>query len=152
MRLQEQMSKAVFVRKAIHIGEIKKDIDESYAVRFQVERIAEVSQEDFVAFGEEMYKYYRFIYDNADAMFFHTGEMSNHCLLLTTYERKEGVLIQAEGYAYARYSAFVPDCGRLDLTKAEMLTKVSMSHEIPYTYHKIDFSENEDRKKEDRER
>lgn len=141
--MQEQIKKAVFYRKAIHISELKETCDERHALPFHVERIAEVSQSDFAKFSGELYEYYKFIYDNRDAMYFQSGEQSFHCLLVTTPERKEGVLIQSEGYAYARYAAYIEDCSRLDLSQAEVLKEASMSHELPSAYYRMDVSQNE---------
>lgn len=137
MRTEEKIKKAVFHRKPIHVGELKQSCDERFASPFWVERIAEIPQEEFRAFQEELYEYYRVLYDNRDCMFCRPGEKGYHCLLITTPERKEGILVEAEGYAYARYAAYISDCERLELDHAEVLKEVSMSHEIPeiYTTH-----------------
>lgn len=138
--MEGQMDRAVFIRKAIHIGELKAPYEERFANPFTVERIAEMEPEDFKKFGEELYEYYRVLYDNRDAMHFDMGCRRFHCLLVTTPERKEGILVQSEGYAYARYAAYVPDCGRLELGHVEVLREVSLSHDIPSTYYHTDVS------------
>ena len=37
-----------------------------------------------------------------------------HCLLVTGEGRKDGVLVEAEGYDYARYASYVPDAAALE--------------------------------------
>lgn len=134
MHSEERIEKAVFYRKPIHVGELKQLCDERFASGFCVERIAEIPQKEFQAFQEELYGYYRVLYDNRDCMFNESDGKGYHCLLMTTKERREGILVEAEGYAYARYAAYISDCGRLDLTHAEVLKEASMSHEIPDVY------------------
>lgn len=40
------------------------------------------------------------------------------CLLVTARRRQDGILVDSEGYAYARYAAYVRDKRKLDLTGA----------------------------------
>lgn len=37
------------------------------------------------------------------------------CLLVTSRNRKDGILVDGEGYHYARYAAYVPNKQALDL-------------------------------------
>ena len=46
---------------------------------------------------------------------FDPSELCWHCLLVKGENSKDGILVDMEGYHYARYAAFVPDCGRLRL-------------------------------------
>lgn len=134
MQSEQRIEKAIFYRKPIHVGELKQRCDERFASGFCVERIAEIPQAEFKGFQEELYGYYRVLYDNRDCMFSEPGGKGYHCLLITTPERKEGIMVEAEGYAYARYAAYIPDCGRLELDHAEVLKEASISHEIPDAY------------------
>lgn len=54
-----------------------------------------------------------FVFINNDKMWFDSGDLCWHCLLIKGENSKDGILVDAEGYAYARYAAFVPDCDRL---------------------------------------
>ena len=56
-----------------------------------------------------------FLQRNIDFMRFEDGYY--HCLLVTSSDRNEGILVDAEGYDYARYAAYIPDCKRLELKK-----------------------------------
>lgn len=53
------------------------------------------------------------VVENKDAM--HVDERGvYHCLLVTGEGRREGVLVEAEGYDYARYASYVPDAAALE--------------------------------------
>lgn len=53
------------------------------------------------------------VVENKDAM--HVDERGvYHCLLVTGEGRREGVLVEAEGYGYARYASYVPDAAALE--------------------------------------
>ncbi len=38
-----------------------------------------------------------------------------HCLLVSARNRGDGILVDCQGYNYARYAAYVPDTAALDL-------------------------------------
>ena len=38
-----------------------------------------------------------------------------HCVLVKGENSRDGILVDAEGYSYARYAAFAPDCDKLRL-------------------------------------
>lgn len=54
-----------------------------------------------------------FLFDHSDRMWFDPGERCWHCVLVRGETSKDGILVDAEGYAYARYAAYAPDCDRL---------------------------------------
>ena len=56
-----------------------------------------------------------FLFDYSDKMWFDPGSFCWHCVLVKGETSKDGVLVDAEGYSYARYAAFAPDCGKLRL-------------------------------------
>ena len=51
-----------------------------------------------------------FLFENGDRMWFDPSEACWHCLLVKGEHSREGILVEAEGYSYARYAAHVPDC------------------------------------------
>ena len=57
-----------------------------------------------------------------------------HCILVTTSEYREGILVEAEGYAYPRSAAFVPDCRKIELAGKEVLAQADMSSTLPMEY------------------
>ena len=106
----------------------------SFRRGFEVEKIAELSREQFERFSGELYGYYRFLYDNRDVMYMGPGDRNMHCILVTTSEYREGILVEAEGYAYPRYAAFVPDCRKIELAGKEVLAQADMSSTLPMEY------------------
>ena len=94
---------AEFVRKPINMRDLKEQYYGSFRRGFEVEKIAELSREQFERFSGELYGYYRFLYDNRDVMYMGPGDRNMHCILVTTSEYREGILVEAEGYAYPRY-------------------------------------------------
>ena len=56
------------------------------------------------------------------------------CILVTTSGYREGILIEAEGYAYPRYAAFMPDCRKIDLEGKEVLAQADLSPNLPMEY------------------
>ena len=56
-----------------------------------------------------------FLFGSRDKMWFDPGKLCWHCVLVKGETSKDGVLIEAEGYNYARYAAFIPDCEKLRL-------------------------------------
>ena len=54
-----------------------------------------------------------FLFKNNDKMWFDPDVLCWHCLLVKGENSKDGILVEAEGYAHARYAAFVPNCDRL---------------------------------------
>ena len=107
--------------------DLKEQYYGSFRRGFEVEKIAELSREQFERFSGELYGYYRFLYDNRDVMYMGPGDRNMHCILVTTSEYREGILVEAEGYAYPRYAAFVPDCRRIDLEGKEVLAQADLS-------------------------
>lgn len=132
------MTKAVFCRKAINIQDIiaASEYGADRGTSFEVRKVIELKPVQFHDFGKELYEYYRFLYDLKSEMFYDGKKQNFQCILVTTPNREEGILIQAEGYAYARYSAFVPDCQKVDLSQAETVRDATLSHEIPGSYWK----------------
>lgn len=131
----KQMMGAVFDRKALNLQQLKEISGREYQRQgFCVEKIAELTSEEFELISTRLDDYYRFLYDNRESMYFDAGDQCFHCILITTAERKEGILAEAEGYAYIRYGAYIPDCRKLDLRQAEVMKEVRLSHDIPAEY------------------
>lgn len=127
---------AIFLRKAFDIDELRKPYEKGFARGFKVEKVVELTEEQFQKFSSALSDYYRFLYDHRTDMYYDVGDMSYHCLLVTTPKYGEGILIEAEGYAYARYAAYVPDCGRLDLSGLPVIKQLDFLVNVPKEYWK----------------
>ena len=77
-----------------------------------VEKAVELPSELFEHFSENLLNDYDFILENIDCMYQDKDGM-NHCLLVLGEGQDDGILVESEGSAYARYSAFVPNARQL---------------------------------------
>lgn len=77
-----------------------------------VEKAVELPSELFEHFSENLLNDYDFILENIDCMYQDKDGM-NHCLLVLGEGQEDGILVESEGSAYARYSAFVPNARQL---------------------------------------
>lgn len=82
----------------------------------QIEKVVELSYEKFCGLKIAPLRDQPFIAENKGCMFSKDGVM--HCLLALGKGSRDGVLIEAEGYNYPRYAAYVP--GVRDIVNAEM--------------------------------
>lgn len=99
--------KAVFERKT----------NEFPAKDCQIEKVVELPQEEYVSFRSHLIRDAGFIADSKDSMFVDKNGIQ-HCLLVMGQGNTEGILIQSEGYDYARYASLLP--GARDFVKARL--------------------------------
>jgi len=104
-----------FHRKPTNLNELKAYKSDRPADRFKVEKIIELTPEQFLHFSSNLLSDSPFIAQNKDCMWHDKGDQCWHCLLVRSAGVSEGILVESEGYDYARYCAVVPDCGKLDL-------------------------------------
>lgn len=91
-------TKAIFDRKAV-----------GYApTECVIEKVITLPTDEYDQFFKNMSDDYDFIKDNKDLQFCDTQGVY-HCILVVGEDRRDGVLIESEGYDYARYSAFLPN-------------------------------------------
>jgi len=73
-----------------------------------IEKVIELSPQEYDSFSGNMLDDYDFIKDNIDLMYCDSQGVY-HCVLAVSMGRPDGVLVQSEGYGYARYSGFLPN-------------------------------------------
>ena len=114
---QEQ---AAFYHRPRHID----DINGQNPMRPVPERETSFRVEQAVVLSDEQYRQFKengfmddqiFLFDYSDKMWLDPGSLCWHCILVKGETSKDGVLVDAEGYSYARYAAFAPDCDKLRL-------------------------------------
>ena len=76
--------------------------------RCRIVKIIELSNSDFEEFQDNLLVNYDFIAENVDEMWMDENGV-DHCLLVIGEENSDGVLVQSEGFSYARYYAFMPN-------------------------------------------
>ena len=74
----------------------------------EIEKVVELSREEFHHFKNNLLDDYDFISENSDLMC--VDKMGTiHCILVLGDDYEEGILVNSEGSSYARYSALLPN-------------------------------------------
>ncbi len=92
--------KVNFIRKAMNYELIPQD-------EFIVEKTVEISERAFNKFINRPLDDYEFIRDNVNLMYCDKNNIY-HCIFITTKNKDYGILVESEGYHYARYAAYLP--------------------------------------------
>ena len=74
----------------------------------EVSKVIELPQQEFDHFLSHLLDEYDFLVENRDVMGF-GQDGTRHCLLVLCEGGKDGVLVDAQGSSYARYSSFLPN-------------------------------------------
>ena len=91
--------KVKFERKAFKEQIIPQD-------EFVIGRVVKIPIKQFNKFLNDMLGDYKFIEEHKDLMYIDNNNVW-HSILVTAKEVDFGILVQSEGYSYARYSAFI---------------------------------------------
>lgn len=92
--------KANFIRKATKNELIPQD-------EFVIEKTVIINDELFNIFISDPLNDYDFIKENIELMYIDNNNVL-HCIFVTSDSHDFGLLIESEGYSYARYSAYLP--------------------------------------------
>lgn len=101
-----------FHRKALDVRKLQYDAN-AKPFRIGVAKIIELTQEQYRHFSTHLLEDMPFIAANKGLMY--EAEGVYHCLLVCARNRRDGILVESEGFNYARYAAYVPDKSALDL-------------------------------------
>lgn len=105
-----------FHRKVSGISEILSLPRDREDDAFQIEKVIELNAKDFTAFSNRLLMAApQFIADNQDLMYVDDNRVW-HCLLVHNKANHKGILVEADGYDYARYTAYVGNTRELDLS------------------------------------
>lgn len=106
------MSTSYFIRKAMDLDDVKdiyfKNKGKTRGQKFIIEKVIELSHEDFAQFANNLLDDYGFIKENIDLMY-EDKENVRHCLLVKTQKLEDAILVESEGMEYARYVAYCPE-------------------------------------------
>ena len=72
-----------------------------------IEKTVELTEKEYDHFYHNLLEDYSFIAENSDCMYQDNNGV-RHCMLVLGKGIPDGILVEAEGYGYARYSAFLP--------------------------------------------
>lgn len=92
--------KANFIRKATSYELIPQD-------EFVIEKEVILSKKKFDRFISRPLDDYGFIIENIELMYCDSNKVY-HCIYVTSQEHGFGILVESEGYHYARYTAYLP--------------------------------------------
>ena len=99
--------KACFIRKARTLTELKETTDKGS--EYVIEKTIELEPAAYREFSNYLLEDREFIEDNIREMYL-DAENVRHCLLVKAKGRQDGILVEAEGYSYARYAAYCAAC------------------------------------------
>lgn len=108
---------AIFERKIDHFPETE----------CVVEKTVELSAEDFRHFKDHLLEFQPFITENQEWMRV-DGNHVAHCLLVLGESCSEGILVNSEGFDYARYASLVP--GARELVAMQQRQGISEKEQI----------------------
>ena len=111
--LAESLIYAHFCYKACHAGQLT-DTKADKQIRVQVEKVIELTQQQYQHFSSHLLEDMPFIAANRE-LAGQDAQGVTRCLLVTTRNIRGGVLVNSEGHNYARYAAEVRDKLVLDL-------------------------------------
>ena len=92
--------KVNFLRKAMPDELIPRD-------EFIIEKEVVINKDLFETFIQDPLNDYDFVKENIDLMYCDKDDVF-HCILITNDDHDFGILVQSEGYHYARYAAYIP--------------------------------------------
>ena len=93
------MTKVNFFRKAHKDDLIPRN-------EFKVEKVINLEINEFRKFEDRLLDDYDFIKENKELMYVDSNGVW-HAILVTANEVDYGILVEAEAYGYARYSAYI---------------------------------------------
>jgi hypothetical protein len=124
------MSKAVFLRKPADVEELKsRTLKPLEGAKFVIEEIVEISQGEYDHFAANLLDDYPFIQENIEAMYMDQDGVY-HCIYVKAEGSSEGILVESEGYDYARYAAYHTEPGYLTETIKKQLLRIRDSGKV----------------------
>jgi hypothetical protein len=121
--------KANLVNKANNIKQLRNRNDE-----IKVEKVIVLDVDLFERFENNLLEDYDFIKDNVDLMYQDRDDVW-HCLFITYSGSDYGILVESEGYYYARYSAYMElneEIESMSWEEYPIFKKFDVNSNIPY--------------------
>lgn len=100
---------ASFYRKASSVRELVGKAPFPEKVRFQITKVIELQKEQYRRYRNELLRDVSFISRNVADMRFDGKTETFLCLFVTCRDANTGLLVESEGFGYARYAAFIPE-------------------------------------------
>ncbi len=87
-------------------AELRCKQNEFISTRCVVEKVITLPDSEFESFASDMMRDRSFIKDSVNCMY--SDKDNAHCLMVVCEGSEDAILVDAEGYTYARYSALIP--------------------------------------------
>lgn len=97
--------RAHFARKACTIKELKESAGMGRGSDYTIEATVELEGAEYENFSNNLLNDFDFITRHKNIMFVDINKVW-HCVLVKAKGADEGILVESEGYDYARYAAF----------------------------------------------
>ena len=101
-----------FFFKASHAQELMED-KTMKPIQVEVVKILQLTGQQFRDFSANLLRDMPFLIPNKNLTSYDKGV--TRCLLVATRSRRDGILVDCQGYNFARYSCYVPSKQSLDL-------------------------------------
>lgn len=110
--MPQSVIKGCFYFKASHAQELMEE-QPAQTIHVEVVKVIQLSAQQFQNFSANLLRDMPFLIANKHLTGYNKGVTC--CLLVTTRRNRDGILVDCQGFDYARYSAYVPDKRALDL-------------------------------------
>ena len=110
--MPQSMIYGCFFYKANHAQKLMED-KTAQPIRVEVVKVIQLTAQQFRHFSANLLQDMPFIIANKNLTNYDKGV--TRCLLVTAKRRRDGILVDCQGFNYARYSAYVSDKRSLDL-------------------------------------
>jgi len=94
-----------FSRKPVTLDELKQMNHAAAFMKVILEKVIELEPERFQTFSQCLLDEQDFIRENISLMYME-ADGTCHCLLVKEKGASDGILVESEGYEYARYAAY----------------------------------------------
>ena len=100
---------ACFYRKAASVRDLLDKAPFPEKARFKITKVIELPKEQYRRYRNELWRDVSFLSRNVADMRFDGKTETFLCLFVTCRDANTSLLVESEGFGYARYAAFIPD-------------------------------------------
>ncbi len=117
--MSEKITSAKFYRKPSHVQALQEDNSMVGLTSFQVVKVIHLTEQQYRYFSVNLQEDMPFLMDNTALTGVDPHNSALRCLLICCRERQDGILVNSDGYSYARYAAYIPNRSALELKNIE---------------------------------
>ena len=114
-----KMTSAKFHRKPSHVQALQEDNSMVGLTPFRVVKVIHLTEQQYRCFSVNLQEDMPFLRDNTALTGVDPHNGALRCLLICCRERQDGILVNSDGYDYAKYAAYIPRRSALELRNIE---------------------------------